>query len=52
MAVAVLDGREVPIEGYDLTPAGIRKLLNLDNVQFSETSLWGHFGHPELPWEK
>ncbi len=51
MAVALLDGREVNIEGYDLTPAGIKKLLNLDSVKYSETSQWGHFGHKDFPWE-
>lgn len=52
MAVAVLDGKEVPITGYDLTPRGIKNLLNLDNVKFAETAQWGHFGRPEFPWEK
>lgn len=52
MAVAVLDGKEVPIVGYDLTPKGIKKLLNLENVKFAETAQWGHFGRPEFPWEK
>ncbi|MFZ2072255.1 MAG: methionine adenosyltransferase domain-containing protein [Minisyncoccia bacterium] len=52
MAIVVLDGREIPIEGYDLTPKGIKELLNLDNVKFSETSKWGHFGRSEFPWEK
>jgi S-adenosylmethionine synthetase len=52
MAVAVLDGVETKIEGYDLTPRGIKKLLNLDNVKFAETAQWGHFGRPEFPWEK
>jgi S-adenosylmethionine synthetase len=52
MAVAVLDGKEVAIEGYDLTPSGIKKILNLENVKFAETAKWGHFGRPNLPWEK
>ncbi len=52
MAVAVLDGKEVPIEGYDLTPAGIKKLLKLETVKFADTAQWGHFGHPNFPWEK
>jgi S-adenosylmethionine synthetase len=52
MAVAVLDGKEIFIEGYDLTPKGIKKLFNLDNVKFAETSQWGHFGRPNFPWEK
>ena len=52
MAVAVLDGKETKIEGYDLTPKGIKKLLNLENVKFAETAKWGHFGNPDFPWEK
>ncbi len=52
MAVAILDGKEKKIEGYDLSPTGIRKLLNLDQVQFAKTCQWGHFGHSEFPWEK
>jgi S-adenosylmethionine synthetase len=44
MAVAVIDGKEMPIEGYDLTPRGIRKFLKLEELKFSETTLWGHFG--------
>jgi S-adenosylmethionine synthetase len=44
MAVAIVDGKEIPIINYDLTPLGIRKLLNLDEVAFAETAKWGHFG--------
>jgi len=52
MAVAILDGKEINIKGYDLTPRGIRKLLDLENINFSETSRWGHFGRPIFHWEK
>ncbi|MEK7572382.1 MAG: methionine adenosyltransferase domain-containing protein [Patescibacteria group bacterium] len=52
MAIAVLDGKETIIEGYNLTPKGIKKLLNLENIKFAETSQWGHFGRPDFPWEK
>ncbi len=51
MAVAVLDGAEIKIEGYDLSPKGIKDILNLDKVRFSETSQWGHFGIKNFPWE-
>lgn len=44
MAVAVADGKEIPVAGYDLTPRGIKKFLNLNNVKFAETAQWGHFG--------
>ena len=52
MAVAIIDGREIKIEGYDLTPKGIRKLLKLDTIKFAKTAQWGHFGHKNFPWEK
>ena len=51
MAIAVLDGKEEKIEGYDLTPKGIKKLLNLENVKFAETSQWGNFGRG-FNWDK
>jgi S-adenosylmethionine synthetase len=44
MAVAELDGRETPIKDRDLTPAGIRKFLELDKVRWADTAAWGHFG--------
>ena len=44
MAVAVVDGVEEEITGYDLTPMGIRKALKLDTVKFVDTCTWGHFG--------
>lgn len=51
MAIAVLDGKEISIEGYDLTPKGIKKMLDLENVKFSKTSQWGHFGRG-FNWDK
>lgn len=44
MALAIIDGKEEKIEDYDLSPKGIRKILKLDSVKFSETAQWGHFG--------
>ncbi|OGG78480.1 hypothetical protein A3A36_01570 [Candidatus Kaiserbacteria bacterium RIFCSPLOWO2_01_FULL_52_12b] len=44
MAVAVVDGVEEEIIGYDLTPLGIRKTLKLDTVRYTDTCTWGHFG--------
>ncbi len=49
MAVAVVDGKEIPIEGYDLSPRGIREALSLDAVKYADTAKWGHFGHA-YPW--
>ena len=44
MAVVVVDGKEIEITGYDLTPKGIYNNLKLNRIKFSETSRWGHFG--------
>ncbi len=44
MAVAVIDGKEESINGYDLSPRGLREYLKLDQVKFKETCTWGHFG--------
>jgi S-adenosylmethionine synthetase len=49
MAVLDADGVEVAIQGYDLSPAGIFKFLELDKVRWAETSSWGHFGR-EFSW--
>ncbi len=52
MAIAVVDGVETKLEGYDLTPKGIRNILKLDTVKYADTSKWGHFGRKEFPWEQ
>jgi len=44
MAVAEIDGEIVPIEGYDVTPQGIIRLLKLDRPIYAETARWGHHG--------
>ncbi len=49
MAVAVIDGVESEIIGYDLTPRGIYKHLKLDEVEFKKTCNWGHFGR-DFSW--
>lgn len=50
MAVANIDGLEIPIEGYDLTPKGIYNHLKLYEVKFKDTSNWGHFGR-KFEWK-
>jgi len=50
-ATVVVDGVEQRVEGYDLTPAGIAKLLDLKRPQFEQTARYGHFGHSEFAWE-
>lgn len=37
---------------FDLTPAGIIRELDLLRPIYSKTSVYGHFGRPEFPWEK
>lgn len=51
MAAVVVDGKEMPIEGYDLSPKGIYTLLKLDEVRFADTCTWGHFGRG-FTWDK
>jgi len=50
MAVAIMDGVEEKIIGYDLSPKGIYKYLKLDQVRFKDTCTWGHFGRG-FEWE-
>ena len=44
-ATAIVDGRSVMIEGYDLSPAGISALLELVEPRYRQTADWGHFGN-------
>lgn len=45
MDVAIVDGKEMKIEGYDTTPHGIKNFLKLDRPIFAKTAQWGHFGN-------
>jgi S-adenosylmethionine synthetase len=38
------------VKSYDWTPTGIIKQLNLKQVDYTKTSVYGHFGK-DLPWE-
>lgn len=51
MNIALVDGVESPITNFDLSPAGIRKLLKLDTVNYTDTCVWGHFGN-NFEWDK
>lgn len=51
-ATVVVDGREERVEGYDLSPNGIIKLLDLKRPIYEQTAQWGHFGHSKFSWEK
>lgn len=44
MAVAIVDGVPEQVEGYDLTPRGIKTFLELDRPIYRDTAAWGHFG--------
>ena len=44
-------------KNFDLSPRGIREMLNLNNPIFEVTSAYGHFGRKatnkgEFTWEK
>ena len=43
-ATALVDGREIHIGDYDLSPNGIVKLLDLKKPKFGKTAEWGHMG--------
>lgn len=50
-ATVVIDKTTRPVKGYDLTPTGIIKYLNLRRPQFEDTARWGHFGNG-FSWDK
>jgi len=43
MATAVCDGKSIDIQGYDLSPGGIIKFLNLRKPQFKKRARYGFF---------
>jgi S-adenosylmethionine synthetase len=51
-ATAFVDGVQEQIDGYDLSPNGIIKFLDLKQPIYEETARWGHFGHNNFSWEK
>lgn len=51
-AMVIVDGKEEAVKGYDVTPNGIIKFLDLRKPQYEPTARYGHFGHPEFAWEK
>lgn len=51
-ATANVDGEEIPVKGYDLSPRGIIKTLNLKTPVFEATARYGHFGHKDHSWEQ
>lgn len=47
----IIDGEPEEIEGYDLTPAGIIKSLDLKRPIYEPTARYGHFGEG-FDWDK
>ncbi len=47
----IIDGKPEEIEGYDLTPAGIIKSLDLKRPIYEPTARYGHFGEG-FDWDK
>lgn len=50
-ATAIVDGKHIAVEGYDLTPNGIIATLNLRRPIYEDTARYGHFGH-DYNWDK
>jgi S-adenosylmethionine synthetase len=50
-ATVHIDGKPQLVEGYDLTPNGIIKYLNLRKPQYEQTARYGHFGNG-FRWDK
>lgn len=50
-AEAIVDGKKIAVTGYDLSPAGIIKNLNLLTQDYSTIAKWGHFGNG-YEWDK
>lgn len=51
-ATVTIDGEQEVVTGYDLSPLGIVKTLDLKRPIYEVTARYGHFGHPEFTWEK
>lgn len=51
-ATVIIDGVQHAVKGYDLSPNGIIKSLDLNRPIYEKTAGYGHFGHTEFPWEQ
>ena len=51
-ATVVIDGKREIVEGYDLSPRGITKFLDLKRTVYEPLARWGHFGHRNFEWEQ
>ena len=50
-ATVLVDGQAKMIEGYDLSPNGIVRDLQLKRPIYEQTARYGHFGHNVFTWE-
>lgn len=50
-ATVVIDGLEEEIAGYDLSPEGIIRHLDLKRPIYETTARYGHFGHTGYTWD-
>lgn len=51
-ASVTIDGVQEAVTGYDLSPRGIIKALDLRRPIYEQTARYGHFGHEDFAWEK
>lgn len=51
-ATVTVNGVQEEVVGYDLSPSGIIKFLQLKSPQYEKTAQYGHFGHSTFTWEK
>ena len=51
-STAIVDGDEIEVTEYDLSPRGIIKFLDLKQPVYEETARYGHFGHKTFAWEQ
>ena len=47
-----ISGKEAVVEEFDLRPFAIIEKLGLRRPIYEQTSVYGHFGKENLPWEK
>lgn len=47
----VIDGKSEVVKGYDLSPRGIIKSLDLKRPIYEQTARYGHFGHRGTTWD-
>ena len=49
-ATVTIDGKQEVVKGYDLSPLGIIKALDLRRPVYEPTARYGHFGHAAFAW--